>query len=64
MAQDYDARAYLVDITEQLAELARREGLTQGAAYLALACMALRKAPDAPSMVEEAPVEERRQASL
>ena len=42
MTGNEDLRAYLHDMVEQFAELARNEGLTQGAAYLALAGMALR----------------------
>ena len=45
MAQDEAVRSYLVDMAEQLAQLARKEGFTQGAGYFALAGMALRLSP-------------------
>lgn len=37
-----DVRSYLVDMAEQLAQLAQKEGVPQAAGYFALAGMALR----------------------
>jgi hypothetical protein len=53
IGSDDDMRAYLHQMVEQLVELARNEGFTQGAAYLALAAMSLRAKDDGARPVAE-----------